>query len=75
MYVFYTSDEYPQCIFFILLMSSHNVCFYGELRKKILDLSPNTPPLHQILLLKKSSEHQNSCMIAYIKDTDKKCPQ
>ena len=24
-------------------MSTHNICFYGEIRKIILKLSPNTP--------------------------------
>ena len=26
------------------LMSTHNFCFYGEIRKIIPELSPNTPP-------------------------------
>ena len=25
-------------------MSTHNICFYGEIRKIILELSSNTPP-------------------------------
>ena len=25
-------------------MSTHNICFYGEIRKIIPELSPNTPP-------------------------------
>ena len=27
-------------------MSTHNICFYGEIRKIIPELSPNTPPSH-----------------------------
>ena len=26
-------------------MSTHNICFYGEIRKIIPELSQNTPPL------------------------------
>ena len=28
----------------VLLMSTHNICFYGEIRKIIPELSSNTPP-------------------------------
>ena len=31
-------------------MSTHNICFYGEIRKIIPELSPNTPPLLFLLL-------------------------
>ena len=36
-------------------MSTHNICFYGELEKNIQELSPNTPPqevLWRIALVK-----------------------
>ena len=33
--LFHTFDE-------AILMSTHNICFYGELTKIILELSPNT---------------------------------
>ena len=30
----------------MLLMSTHNICFYGEIEKIIQELSSNTPPQH-----------------------------
>ena len=32
-----------KCLTEALLMSIHNICFYGELEKIIPELSPNTP--------------------------------
>ena len=32
-------------------MSTHNICFYGEIRKIIPELSPNAPPLQFLCLL------------------------
>ena len=34
-------------------MSTHNVCFYGEIRLIIPELSPNTPPKQSSVYVKK----------------------
>ena len=49
-------------------MSTHNICFYGELEKIIQELSSNTPPYQVLCVLYKYSKRPK---ISYTEVSDK----